>query len=381
MKQIRIMGCLLLCVVLCMSFIACQTTTIPPAATTQGNSSKPTVESGDINPTPEEIIASTQSLYFDELGNFKVVIFSDLRVSKSVDKKVIENMERILDRENPSLVLLGGDVHDGSVSNEQELRGVLDQINAPMAEREIPWCHTFGVHTEGTKSVKTGFDRETQMKVYQSYPYCISGIDTDDVYGVSNYVLPILVPDGDSEPTNNKIGFNIWCLDANAYLNDYVDGFEKQVVLKRKLSGGSDLDCLHYSQLLWYWDTSVALETHNGKRVPGMMYFQVPIYQFQLLLRNQQQTSMQGTLTTQTKKVTASERESGVLWACYERGDVKNIFCGYNEKNDFSGKYLGITMAFCSTVGTSAAQETAGARVVSITQNGARVATSMSYLK
>ena len=87
------------------------------------------------------------------------------------------------------------------------------------------------------------------------------------------------------------------------------------------------------------------------------------------------------TLSSQSRKITASERESGVLWACYERGDVKNIFCGYNEKNDFSGTYLGITMAFGATVGTSALQTTAGARVVSIAQNGATTTTSMSYLQ
>ena len=375
-KRMGKVVCLFVCLVLCVGLAACQggVTDAP---------SFPTVNKGTPIATqkPEEIVAGKTDLYFDAQGYFKVVIFSDLRVSKTVDPQVVENMEAILDREQPSLVLLGGDLHDGSISNEQELRAVLDRINAPMEERKIPWCHTFGVLTEGTKTVKSGFNREAQMSVYQSYSYCISGSDTADTYGVSNYVLPVYIPDQDSNQENDKIGFNVWCLDANSYLNDYVAGFEDQVVLKRKLSGGSDLDCLHYSQLLWYWDTSVALENYNGKQIPGMMYFQVPIYQFQLLLRNQQQTGVQGTLNSNTRKITASERESGALWACYERGDVKHIFCGYNEKNDFSGKYLGITMAFCSTVGTSAAPETAGARVVTISKNGTKVTTEMSYLK
>ena len=378
MKRIKTIVCILLCTVLCIGIVACQRNHTVPASPSATLS--PTSD-GSLSRLPEEVTTSKQSLCFDASGNFKVLILSDLRVSKNVDRQVLVHIEDLLDREQPSLVLLGGDVHDGSISNEQELRSVLDQINAPMEARKIPWCHTFGVQTEGTKTVKNGYSREEQMKVYQSYPYCISGADTAETYGVSNYVLPLLIPDGDTDSSNDKIGFNVWCLDANSYLNDYVEGFEDQVVLNRKLSGGNDLDCLHYSQLLWYWDTSVALENYNGKKVPGMMYFQVPIYQFQLILRNQQQTGMQGTLATQTKKVTASERESGILWACYERGDVKHIFCGYNEKNDFSGKYLGITMAFCSTVGTSAAKETIGARVVSISDNGKKVETSMSYLK
>ena len=376
MKSIKIIVCSLLCIALCVSLTACQrdgkSTSAPSGDASPINSATPGLEG---------VVTGKKSLYFDELGNFKVVIFSDLRVSKKVDKQVVANMEKILDREKPALVLLGGDLHDGSVTNEQELRAVLDQINAPMEAREIPWCHTFGVSTEGTKTSKTGYSREDQMKVYQSYAYCLSSTANAETYGVSNYVLPIYISDGDSNPANDRIGYNVWCLDANAYLNDYVNGLEDQVLLKRKLSGASDLDCLHYSQLLWYWDTSVALETQAGQKIPGMMYFQVPIYQFQLLIRNQKQTNVQGTLSSQSRKITASERESGVLWACYERGDVKNIFCGYNEKNDFSGTYLGITMAFCSTVGTSALQTTAGARVISIAQNGATTTTSMSYLQ
>lgn len=377
LKMKRIIS-LLLCTVICICLAACRNN-MPPSSS--GSGDDPTYDSDNMILTPEEVMNGKKALYFNESGNFKVLIFSDLRVSKKVDQQVLDRMENLLDRENPSLVLLGGDVHDGSISNEQELRDVLDQLNAPMEERQIPWCHTFGVQTEGAKTVKSGYSREEQIKVYQSYPYCISGVDTAEIYGVSNFVLPILISDDDADTSNDKIGFNVWCLDANSYLNDYVEGFEEQVLLKRKISGGSDLDCLHYSQLLWYWDTSVALENYNGKKVPGMMYFQVPIYQFQLILRNQQQTHMQGTVDTQSRKVTASERESGILWACYERGDVKNIFCGYNEKNDFSGEYLGITMAFCSTVGKSAAKETIGARVISISQNGAKVETSMSYLK
>ena len=220
------------------------------------------------------------------------------------------------------------------------------------------------------------------MEVYASYEYCVSQVgQAKSAYGVSNYVLPILVPDQDQDMSNNKVGFNVWCLDSNGYLNDYIDGLESKVVLKRKLNTGTNLDCLHYSQLLWYWNTSVAFENHNGGKVPGMMYVQVPANQFMLIRRNQDATNMIGEKSSVATKVDASERESGVVWACYERGDIRGLFSGYNEENDYSGTYLDMIMGFCSTIGKSGFEGTRGARLVTVSQNGAKMETSMVYLK
>lgn len=374
----RRISCFCICALLCIGLVACNEGSYSENPDVSAGASQSAGLNGTDNPTHNNsalpVPQQKPSLYFDDTGTFKVVIFSDLRVSKKVDSSIVANMEMVLDKEKPSLVLLGGDVHDGSISSEKELRAVLDILSKPMEERKIPWCNAFGVDTEGTEDKKTGFSRAKQMEVYQSYPYCVSGSDTEDVYGVSNYVLPVL------NPKNNKVGFNVWCLDSNGYLNDYVSGLEDQVLLKRKIGSGTNLDCIHFSQLLWYWDTSVAMEKANQSKIPGMMYFQVPPYQLSLVKRNQKETGAAGSLVGATTKVSSSERESGILWACYERGDIKGIFCGYNEENDMSGTYLDILMAFCSTVGKTGYPDTAGARVVTITNYGNKMTSSMSYI-
>ena len=366
--------CCVICIVLCAGLAACggSETADDGRSTPTSNASSGNTEAPTATEEPE---TGKPKLCFDQTGNFKVVIFSDLRVSKKVDNKVVANMEQILDREKPNFVILGGDVHDGSVSNEKELRQVLDTLNAPLEERKIPWCNVFGVDTEGTPDKKTGYNRKDQMAVYQSYPYCVSKADADSVYGVSNYVLPITIP------SNGKVGFNVWCLDANGYLNDYVPGLEKQVLLKRDVSGGTNLDSLHFTQILWYWDTSVSMQNANGGKIPGFMYFQVPPYQFMVVKRNKDATESTGNFNTKATTISASERESGIFWYCYERGDIKAIFSGYNAENDFSGSYLDILMGYCSTVGKTKFSETAGARVVTISQNGKKMTSSMSYLK
>ncbi len=364
--------CIMICALICAGFVACQDSgpdPEPPEPTSNGTS-------------VEDALNTKKKLYFDDLGNFKVMIFSDLRVSKTVDSKIIQNMEKLLDKEKPDLVILGGDVHDGTISNEGELRTVLDALNAPLEEREIPWCHAFGVNTEGTEKQKTGYSREDQMKVYQSYPYCLSAADNENTYGVSNYVLPVLVADKNGDPTKDRVGFNVWCLDSNSYLNDYEAGLEDKVLLKSLIGGKTNLDSLHYSQVLWYYDTSVALEEYNGgNRIFGMMYFQVPVMQFNIVKNNPTKTGFVGSSLPAATKISAPERETGIFYTCSERGDVRGIFCGYNVENDFYGEYMNIRLGFCSTIGQTKVRETAGARVVSVTKNGKFMESSMSYLQ
>ncbi|MBP3391268.1 MAG: metallophosphoesterase [Clostridia bacterium] len=364
--------CFITLLTLCLSFAACGKKNQTPV---------PELEPENLGSSSSEVLDTKKHLYFDEQGNFKVMIFSDLRVSKTVDEKIVDNMEDLLDQEKPDFVILGGDVHDGTISNETELRAVLDVLNAPLEERKIPWCHAFGVNTEGTEDAKTGYSRKDQMKVYTSYPYCLSKTAPDWVYGVSNFVIPVRLNDGDTDPSNDKSGFNIWCLDANGYLNDYKPGFEDEVLLKNLISGKTNLDCIHYSQMLWYQDTSIAFEAYNGRLVPGLMYFQVPVYQFEVIKRNPESQKFQGNNSSGATVISASERESGIFYTCYERGDIEGIFCGYNAENDFQGRYLNMTLAFCSTIGKTKVPETAGARVVSITRNGLGMETSMAYVK
>lgn len=392
----KIISLIALCLVAVTLFTACKGG--EAADPTDAPSASATIEIGDSDPTDSATQAPAENptsgatvkpsattkptattkpdvnieLRFSSTGKFKILILSDLRLSKSVDKTVISNMEKMLDKVDPDLVILGGDIHNGTISNEADLRKVLDAVNAPLEERKIPWCHAFGVDAEGTATKKTGYKKADQMKVYQSYPYCVSEASAADVYGVSNYVLPI------KQSTGNKVGFNVWCMDANGYLNDYEAGLEDKVLLSGKISGATNLDCIHFTQRLWYWNTSIEMqEANGGKNVPGMLYVQVPPYQFRYIYRNKDRTGMTGIAK---EKQSSPERDSGIVWTAYEREDLKGIFCGYNEANDYAGTYLNMTFAQCSTIGKSDYEATRGARVVELSSNGSKMTTSMVYL-
>ncbi len=386
----KIISCIALLLMFCLLITGCQESKEPaaseePSASTEGsasagqNTETPGASTGSTTKTPGSTVSATKTpqkvnidLRFDATGKFKIIILSDLRLSKNVSSTVINNIEKVLDKEKPDLVLLGGDIHDGTISNEKDLRTILDAVNAPLEARKIPWCHAFGVDAAGTDTKKTGYNKVDQMKVYQSYPYCVSKTDFVEGNSVSNYVLPI------KKSTGNSVGFNVWCLDANGYLNDYQAGLEDKVLLKGTLSGKTNLDCIHFTQRLWYYNTSVQMQKDNGGTlVPGMMYFQVAPQQFRMIYKNKDRTNMIG---SSSEKQSSPERESGIVWTLYERGDIKGLFCGYEEQNDYQGNYVNMVLAHCSTVGKTTKAETAGARVVNLSNNGSKMETSMVYL-
>ena len=98
---------------------------------------------------------------------------------------------------------------------------------------------------------------EEQQKIFESFKYNVSKAGT--VYGVGNYVLPILRSDSD------KIGFNVFGLDTHNYLNEktgtqqnlYGQKFENAVLVENPIYGtlfdpGGKYETIHADQIRWY---------------------------------------------------------------------------------------------------------------------------------
>lgn len=327
------------------------------------------VKRPDKTNVPEEIIKNRIDLRFDSNGNFKIAFISDLEENIDVSLETIENINKVLDREKPNLVILGGNLHDDSVKDPNTLKAFLDIITEPMESRKIPWAHVYGSDSEIWKDGKCDFKREAQNEIYQSYAHCISKMKGS----LTDYVLTI------NENKSEKIIYNIWLLDTNSYLNNYVDGLEEEMLLNRSLGGGSNYDTLHFSQVKWYRDTSNIIERHVGNPVAGLAYFHLPLHEFNYIYKNSEATSMEG---NNIEKVTSAEMNSGILWACYEKGDMRAIFCGHDRQNDFSGKYMDMLLAYTSTVGKNANDSTRGARIVLLKEDDLEQINSwMSYIR
>lgn len=85
----------------------------------------------------------------------------------------------------------------------------------------------------------------------------------------------------------------------------------------------------------------------NGK-IPSLMVFHIPLYEYNAIVRNADRTQMRGEFN---ERVSASEVNSGLFSAVLERGDVKAMFSGHDHINTFDGLYCGIRMGYDGSIG------------------------------
>ena len=144
-------------------------------------------------------------------GRFRILSISDLHGIVRYDKRLTRDLAALLDGVKPDLLLMLGDVADhDALESAENLRGYLADLNAVMAQRNIPWAHTFGNHDcDENKPF-------SQMAVYEEMSHCISKRGPEEVSGVTNYVLPITSEDG------SETLFNVWLLDSHDSLGDYM---------------------------------------------------------------------------------------------------------------------------------------------------------------
>ncbi len=333
------------------------------------------------NSYAKSLLDLKHTLRFDEKGKFKIVFFADIQDTYPLKADTLKYMNQILDQEKPDLVLLVGDNHCGSIGTESQLITYLTAMSEPMESRKIPWAQIYGNHVEGGYNFKMGAPgKERQQEIFESFDYNVS--KAGNVYGVGNYVLPILRSDSD------KIGFNVFGLDTHSYLNENPGGpsFENSVVMEKGIYGGlwypdGRYETIHADQIRWYWNASVALEAYNGAKIPALMYFHIAQIEWEYIVRNPKQTGMIG---QNVEGVWPSELSSGLFHACYERGDVKGMYVGHCHQNDYVGTYMGIQLGFVPTIGSLAyfSPETRGARVIEIDQDDAfNFTTRMVYCK
>ncbi len=342
----------------------------------------------------KSVLNMKHTLRFGSDGKFKILIFSDIQDKYPLAADTLKYMNNMLDREKPDLVLLGGDNHTGDrayLGTEAKMRQYLAAMAEPMESRKIPWAQVYGNHHNGGYKIDMGFSKVKQQPIFESFAYNVSKAGT--VTGVGNYCIPILRSD------SNKIAFNVFMLDSHNYLYQYQSDLEEKVLLQKldangkpvlvngqRVNGGTiysgkTYDVVHFDQIKWYWDTSVALEQYNGSPIAAMMLFHIPLYEWNYIIKNSAKTGMTG---VQKEPISAPEANSGLFQACFERGDVKAMFCGHDHINDFAGKYMGITMGYVPTIGSYNYFHTdnRGARLVEVDQNNAfAFTTRMIYAK
>lgn len=261
---------------------------------------------------------------------FRILALSTLSADAGNRERTAQALSAVIDRAAPDFVFFNGDI-TRAASTPDELRETLAVLLAPVIDRGLLWAHVFG-----DMDRVNGLPNEEAMEIYRSFPGCLSEAGDDSADGCGNYFLP--VADESGEPR-----FCLCGLDSHSgvhgYESDY--GSPTRARLSNPLYGKHYLDGIRFNQSMFYWNTSAALEREYGRKIPSVLFFHIPVPEMTYLTMNQHQTQFEG---VQREAVRCQVVAGGLFTAVIERGDVRAMFAGHSEHNNFHGTYGRILM-------------------------------------
>ena len=320
-----------------------------------------------------ELLHLKHELRVDENGNFKVLILSDVQFdTPNISEETLNNIETVVSREQPDLVIFNGDNFFG-LRREKDVRAYITNMTKYLEENHIPWAHVYGNHDAENHDARTSMVKEKQQEIYESFDYCVSKAGEEELYGVGNFVLPVLEHDSD------KIAFNVWCLDSGS--NQIWDPNNTIDVILEDNSFWSHYETMEMNQVEWFKESSALLAEYNGAPVPGMMAFHIPLQEsyYAWAAREEQNLEWDG----ERRENVSAHAQDVPLFDAAKENNILAIVNSHDHCNDFMVKYQGVRLCYTACIGTYEyhADDLLGGRVVEFsTANPTDVNTYMSYV-
>ena len=288
---------------------------------------------------------TSSPLKFDENGEFKILHICDCQDGYPAKEKMFTYINHMLDVYEPDIVVLGG---DNTVALEEDKDAAIKELVTPFVEKGVYFTLVFGNHDE-----EQGVDKETLLEMYRKHggKYCLAYDVDPELSGCANHNLPIYASSGD------KIKFNLWMLDTGSYVCD---------------ENGERLgyDSVRDDQVRWYAQTSRALETEQGYKVPSLVFQHMivqEIYDVMLPKAYFKIPYLTETYGNRTYAVVNPDTSSfkghyfeapspgvynyGETDTMISRGDVLGIIVGHDHVNSYEVNYSG--MKLINTPGVS----------------------------
>ncbi|MGI9821709.1 metallophosphoesterase family protein [Agromyces sp. Marseille-Q5079] len=315
-------------------------------------------------------------LRFRADGTFKVVQFNDTQDDELTDRRTVELIEKTLDAEKPDFALINGDVITGGCETRLAVKQAINNVVWPMESRGIPWAVTYGNHDEDSLP-QSGVDEAMMLDFYRSYDHNLNASNIDGVTGTGNTVVPIRSANGGRE------AFALWLLDSGRYAPGSING--------QDFAGYPTWDWLRMDQVAWYRDESQRLEQRLGRKVPGLMFVHIALWEHRFMWWGGVDTRTEadaargrarhGIVGERNEDECPGPINSGMFNAILERGDVKGVFVGHDHVNDYYGDYYGVLLGYAPGTGFGAyglpgaeRNRMRGGRVFELTQAGDDVA-------
>ena len=305
-------------------------------------------------------------LKFNKNGSFRILMVSDFhairnpKLPRDYCDKMTYGIDCLLSETNPDFVMLGGDqcIEAGSID---EVKAKMEELISPVLSRRLPWAAVFGNHDN-----EIGLDCREEERAYMLIDGCLNKSNAS-LEGAGNFVIPVMSSDG------KKTAFNIFALDSHREIEDLKEKFslpkDTRLIMPRHFNDGQTGRMPDFEQVMWYYNTSKECERANGRKIPAVMFMHIPLPEYLNIVRNPENCNAVG---NKREKLGCTELNSGLFYACLQRGDVKGIFFGHEHLCDIQGEYCGIKMAQDAAIGynMSCHDDLRGGRVIDIFEDG-----------
>ena len=297
-----------------------------------------------------------------EDGSFKVLQVSDFQDNCSSGQVIkdgtMQRFNAMVDAADPDLVVITGDnIWPCPLEKEEDFIAYVDKMVGRLEADGIPWAITYGNHDNDMgdfDAVRTDVRKWRQQEIYESYPHCVATAGPDGVFGIGNYVLPILTND------ETSIAFNVWAIDTGDYnqnLNTdglYYDYKNPELIEKGYYTSydpGSKYDFVKYDQQLWYYTKSMIMENYNGAKIPGAMFAHVCLPEFEDVdtHKDDPEVNFKG---MNKEGFATGPVNSHMLDTMVQRGDMTGFYVGHDHINNSSGIWKGIELGFAGALTT-----------------------------
>lgn len=305
-------------------------------------------------------------LRFPAGGKLKIAVFADLQTTQNVPRNLTENLCRVLDDEEPDLVVFLGDQVEGKHpwvhlgDNEEHVKDIIDRIMAPVVERDIPFAVVFGNHD----AQDSGVDKGLQMAYYRTFPGCLAVDEGNSLPGCGTYNLLYYTSDG------SRPALNLYLVDSLEY------------------DPGGGYGCVSKEQVAWCRTVGETLaRTNGGEPVPALAFQHIIVPEVYNAFTRVRDKNEEGAFAGKgvgkggwyaspsgmeglEEAPCPPEYSNGQLAAWRDVGDVKAAFFGHDHVNSFTATLDGIDLAACpgATYTSYNDEDRRGVRLIEIDQ-------------
>ena len=282
--------------------------------------------------------AKQPTLQFNKNGKFKIVQLTDIHYvyQDKSSEKALERILKIIDLEEPDLIMVTGDLIFGKPGDKSMLT-----VMYALSSRKIPLAITYGNHDD-----EQGFSREELLKLIKEVPYNLTST-TKNLSGVTNYLLEIKASD------SKKTSAVFYVFDSHSY---------------SQIKGIEGYDYIKLDQINWYRKTSQQFaKKNNNKPLFSLAFFHIPTPEFK-----EATLKVKDQLKGNSKEdICCPQLNSGLFSTIKEQDDIKGIFVGHDHDNDFCTKWHNVLLAYGRYSGGETVYNNLtgnGARIIEITE-------------